>query len=448
MNRTEIYKELQMTYEELQKYLKEKYGGAVCDYFATPECRSKSKKISRTKEGLYCHHIDEDKGVNLANSEHAKIQPFEWQRKDRLVYCNILEHLILHIKISIIRQKDYLESPRDVSGFFTTGGIFMICEELNDMFMNNGTSVAWKKRCFEEIKNNYKDYIVLIKSLLCYIDINYRGAKSNSAFLSPGSKVHFSDFDCEILKLNKARDVFVLKLPTGEEKTLKSEIAISQFKYEDYINKVTVRMSSSYDTFYEKIFEDIINCNKKSDIDSCVTHFKIDYTGRGYAQYKNIVLGNEYGSKDADNYISKALPMFCDSTYQLEGKNIEFWKDSEIPLTAWNSFFIVRVETMFTIKKGNEPFVRYRERDLLRNTNIFTQPLTRENNFKDIGWTILSTSDIYDKNTNNYYSKYYNQKRELVDATVILTLGKDDYILFREKYDIRYLKILDGCYFC
>ncbi|MDD4690611.1 MAG: hypothetical protein PHE51_12825, partial [Eubacteriales bacterium] len=78
MNSKELYKELQMTYDELQRYLIEKYGAAVCDYFATPECKSKSKKVTRTGEGLYCHHMDEDKGGNLGNAPDAKGQPFEW----------------------------------------------------------------------------------------------------------------------------------------------------------------------------------------------------------------------------------------------------------------------------------------------------------------------------------------------------------------------------------
>lgn len=95
MNRAEIEVELKMPYVELSSYLIKKYGGALYDYFYTPECKSKNKKVTRTSEGLYCHHIDEDKGGSLSESSSAIRQPFEWQRKERLVYCNILEHLIL-----------------------------------------------------------------------------------------------------------------------------------------------------------------------------------------------------------------------------------------------------------------------------------------------------------------------------------------------------------------
>ena len=182
MNRKEFKDELKMTYGELQSYLIQKYGGAKCDYFVNPECKSKNKKVSRTSEGLYCHHMDEDKGGNLGNPPQAKMQPFEWQKKERLVYCNILEHLILHMKIAVLRQKNMLETPQEIADFFTTGGIFMICDEINDMFMNDGTKVAWKKRCFEEIKENYEDYILLIKSFMNYIETDYKGNKMEPAF--------------------------------------------------------------------------------------------------------------------------------------------------------------------------------------------------------------------------------------------------------------------------
>lgn len=445
MKREEIYKELLMTYEELQGYLIQKYGGAVCDYFATQECRSKSKKISRTKEGLYCHHMDEDKGGNLANPAQAKMQPFEWQRKERLVYCNILEHLILHIKIAIKRQKDFLEKPYDMIHFFSTGGIFVLCEDINEMFVNNGTSVEWIKRCYEEIRENYEDYIIVIKALLTYIDKNYIGEKNKDAFLIAGGIVHFSDCDCEILEVDKKNDTILLKTSTGDKKRFRILDLMNMFNYVDYIERITRMMASNFCGFCETIYEDIITCDKENEITSYVTAFKVDYSGYGYSQYADIKLGDMYGAKNADMYISNALPMYCAMSYELKGKSVKFWSGSEIPMDALDSFFIVRIETMFNVKKDVEPFVRYRKVDLLRKSTISGIDINQT--AKGRGWTVLSTSDVYDKSTDAYYSKYYDENGELVDATVILTLGKNDYLLFKERYDITYLKILDGCYF-
>lgn len=445
MNRKEFKDELKMTYGELQSYLIQKYGGAKCDYFVNPECKSKNKKVSRTSEGLYCHHMDEDKGGNLGNPPQAKMQPFEWQKKERLVYCNILEHLILHMKIAVLRQKNMLETPQEIADFFTTGGIFMICDEINDMFMNDGTKVAWKKRCFEEIKENYEDYILLIKSFMNYIETDYKGNKMEPAFLVPGSKVHFSDGDCEILKVSRKKDAFLLKLPSGEEKALKSVVAYQQFTYADQFDLAIRRMASGYESFYTDIYEDIVKYDNKNLIEESSKLFKVDYQGYGFAQYADITLDESFGSRNADEYISKALPMYCEKMIDFKEKTPQFWKGEDVPKNARKLFYIVRIKTSFSLKEGMEPCVRYRERDILRTENIFA--IDNNHNIKDRVWTILATSDIYDKKTDKYYSKYRDINGKIVAAAVTVSLGKDDYLLFKERYNIRYIEILDGCYF-
>lgn len=446
MDSNEIIKELQMPYTELQRYLIDKYGGAICDYFTSPECRSKNRKVTRTSEGLYCHHMDEDKGGNLGNSFQARLQPFEWQKKDRLVYCNILEHLILHIKIAVLRQKKSLETPGEVANFFTSGGIFMICKEINDMFMNNGTQIPWKQRCFHKIEENYKDYIILLKTLMSYIDAIYLGNKTENPFLIPGSKVHFSDGVCEILKLSNKKDSFLLKLPSGEEKSFKSIVALEQFTYTDQTDIALRRTSSGYEQFYSEIYEEILQCNEDALIQNWKNYLSIDFNGYGFPQYSGIALDKSFGSHNADEYISKALPMHCEATTDLSGKMPHFWKGSQIPVHANHLFYIVRIKASFSIKDGMEPFVRYREKDLLRCQNL--SRVNENHNFKDFGWEILSTSDIYDVKRNQYFSTYSFLNGDVVAATVIISLGKEDYFLFKERYSIRHLEILDGCYFC
>lgn len=187
MEHEEIIKEVKMTYYELCDYLIQKYGPAEYNYFTKPECKYKNKKVSRTKEGLYCHHIDEDEGGNLSNPPQARIQPYEWQKKENLVYCNLIEHLILHIKIDVARQKRMLRIPLDIPRFFANGGLFWLTMELDDMYMNGGPKADWMKPCYDKIKENYSDYISLMKSLFHYIEINYAGDKSKSAILVPGS---------------------------------------------------------------------------------------------------------------------------------------------------------------------------------------------------------------------------------------------------------------------
>ena len=92
-----------------------------------------------------------------------------------------------------------------------------------------------------------------------------------------------------------------------------------------------------------------------------------------------------------------------------------------------------------------EPFVRYKKLDLIRDIKSFD--INMENNLLKRDGVILSTSDVYDSKTNRYYSKYRDHSGKIVEATVVLTLGKGDYQLFQERYNVKYLKVLDGCYF-
>lgn len=145
-----------MTYSELCDYYLIKYGKAQYDYFLTSECKSVQKKNSRTKEGLEIHHIDENKNPLLSTTIHAKDAPFEYQKADRLVYVNVLEHLLLHIKIyeeqcetNIITQK------KSGKGH----GLCLISNRINDYFESDCQPKGWHENMAKVISENYEDYI-------------------------------------------------------------------------------------------------------------------------------------------------------------------------------------------------------------------------------------------------------------------------------------------------
>lgn len=154
--------ELSMTYEQLVNHLLIKYGKAKGDYFLTESCASKNNKIRRTSEELYCHHIDEDKAINLSKTEYARKNPFSYQKADRLVYCNILEHLILHIKI-VEAPKSASADSEKIQGI---GGILhYIAPQINDFYNSHDLDkqpTSAHKSC---IQDNFSDYIKILKYL-------------------------------------------------------------------------------------------------------------------------------------------------------------------------------------------------------------------------------------------------------------------------------------------
>ncbi len=112
MEKKDWYLELlTKNYEEAIEILLKKYGKAEDDYYSEKsyerflkgEIKSITRgKYSRTCEGLYCHHIDEIRYENLSSSNYIKWYkyPFYLQKKDKLVYCDLFEHAILHVLIS------------------------------------------------------------------------------------------------------------------------------------------------------------------------------------------------------------------------------------------------------------------------------------------------------------------------------------------------------------
>lgn len=160
---------LSMSYDDLVKHLLKKYGAAKHDYFTDRECTIKNKLVSRTSEGLFCHHIDEDKAIMLSNDEYTAKNPFEYQKKNRLVYCNLLEHLLLHVKIAEEpRNPDANENELPGIG----GAINYICKQLNDIYAGKEPTDEWRKKATVLVKDNFDDYIRILCHLWSVIEQN------------------------------------------------------------------------------------------------------------------------------------------------------------------------------------------------------------------------------------------------------------------------------------
>ena len=116
--------------------------------------------------------------------------------------------------------------------------------------------------------------------------------------------------------------------------------------------------------------------------------------------------------------------------YYPVGKPV-FWVGDYIPDEAKlpKRYFFVRIKTRFKIKKNKLPFIQIKGNYLYKGTEC------------------LTTSDVYDKKTGQYYEQYYDTLGNLCDSRVELTLTQTDYILFKEHYELYDFEILDGCWF-
>lgn len=153
---------MKMSYDELVQFLINKYGPAKYDYFTNEYCTTKNKNVTRTSEGLYCHHIDEDKAIKLSEDKFAGKNPFEYQKADRLVYCNFLEHLLLHILIA--------EEPRNKNANIgeiqgVGGAVSFMCKQLNDLYNGYKYKQEWLIKTTSIVKDDYDTYIIMLRRL-------------------------------------------------------------------------------------------------------------------------------------------------------------------------------------------------------------------------------------------------------------------------------------------
>lgn len=447
MDRDELSKELALSYNDLVTYLLEKYGAAKSDYFCTSTCRSRNSKISRTKEGLLCHHIDEDKGGNLSNPCSASMQPFDWQKKDRLVYCNYLEHLILHIKIAVLRQRSSLKKPRDIWDFFSTGGIFMLCEDINNLFFNKNNLLPWQQHCLAQVENNYSEYIALLNLLLYYIDCQYIGERGKTPLLQNGSVYHYPDSNTTILHFDEATKRVTMLFSDGTEHIMDIFWYLDQFTHSDMVRLIHLEFSSGCDSASDEIRK-ALSSNETDFSRKHYENLRIDYHGFGFPEFAGIPLDpSEYGCDNADEYISKAFPAHSTDATVIRGRVPVFWK-GHTPRHVYSSKkpYLVRVRAVFRIKPGQTPFIQFKQSNGLMMTDAcFHNQRYNFLTFRE--GRVVTTTFIYDKRTDAFYSRYYGLGRTLVDSALIVSMTREDYALMKKHYQVLKCEVLDGCYF-
>ena len=108
-----------------------------------------------------------------------------------------------------------------------------------------------------------------------------------------------------------------------------------------------------------------------------------------------------------------------------------FWKGDYIPdqALAPNRYYFLRVKTRFYLRNGYLPFIQIKGNYLYKGTES------------------LFSSDIWDKKTQKYYSKYRDDFGNIRDTRVEMVLTMTDWELIKEHYELVDCEILDGCYF-
>ncbi|GAA0346808.1 hypothetical protein GCM10008931_42570 [Oceanobacillus oncorhynchi subsp. oncorhynchi] len=172
----EEYKDLlSKSYYEAIEHLLLKYSAAKDDYFREKSYQrfmeGKIKNItkgnfSRTSDGLYCHHIDEIKMLKISDQRFVKRNkiPFKYQKKDKLVYCDLIEHTILHALIT-----------KETTHEFGYPGYALFLKPLiEEWFVEERIpSMEWMKNCHKKAFLSPQEAVEILKVMEEMLGRNY-----------------------------------------------------------------------------------------------------------------------------------------------------------------------------------------------------------------------------------------------------------------------------------
>lgn len=159
---SEYQKVKEFTYLEYCDYLQSKYGIGIADYMT--KSYNPNPKCKRTKDGLLAHHKKEDTMILLSKKEVAQMCPLEWQSKENIIYCDCLEHLLLHVLICKYPSNDKADFIRAGIG----GIVNFIVPELNDLYSGWITKQSWRQNCHSKVLEDEEVYLSILKQ---FIDI-------------------------------------------------------------------------------------------------------------------------------------------------------------------------------------------------------------------------------------------------------------------------------------
>lgn len=159
----EINKIRSFKYDDLCDYLRNKYGEVDGPYFINENCATKNEKIKRTDEGLFIHHVFENKVVMLSHFEYAIQYPFAWQEGRNLVYCNYFEHMLLHL--AIVKEFLKTEAKKTKMAVGIGGLLNYMIPEIIDYINGYNYARDYMKKALSIVDGNEILFIDIIKEL-------------------------------------------------------------------------------------------------------------------------------------------------------------------------------------------------------------------------------------------------------------------------------------------
>ena len=154
-----IEAEIAMPYREYVVYLRRKYGQPSVKFFYLEG--QKDMKIERLNEGLFLHHIAEEFRITLDDMTapaFAKTKSPSIYTPENFIYCDFIEHLLLHIKIAQGDMSENSDNGMDIMG------AKKIWRKINKQWSAQNVPLKYRK-AIERIENRQMDYLKIMRLL-------------------------------------------------------------------------------------------------------------------------------------------------------------------------------------------------------------------------------------------------------------------------------------------
>lgn len=148
-------------YNEFVNNLKKKYGSVDKPYFTNKECK-KISKLPDSKKHLSRHHIFENQFPNLSGDK-AKNLDWKYQLPDALVYCNMIEHIILHLIIFYCYKQQNYDVVGSARGWFKNVALFYEKKQITESpSLENYIAIDTKiwKNIYLKLKDNFPELFI------------------------------------------------------------------------------------------------------------------------------------------------------------------------------------------------------------------------------------------------------------------------------------------------
>lgn len=153
------------SYAEFCQYLNNKHGAVEGNYLTGKPLHT------GTIRGLFIHHVAETIFPGLSSEKRVeeadeKYPENNWQEPENLVYCDYLEHALLHIKIA---EETKILSIKEL---IVEGLSNHLIPELQDFFMS-GNEYKYPKIYYDVVRSNKDTFEALVKDYKALIDLRF-----------------------------------------------------------------------------------------------------------------------------------------------------------------------------------------------------------------------------------------------------------------------------------